>query len=288
MTDRLVLLGTKGGPAIRQGGAMPTSSFLEIAGRKAVIDCGLGVARGLVEAGEDLRALDLVFITHLHSDHLLELGALLHTAWTTGLNRPVTVHGPAGTRAYWQAFMASMAFDTAIRVEDEGRTPLDTLVTVREYGEGEVLAGDGLTVTALRVDHPPVIDCFALRFDGGGHAVTFSADTRHFPPLADFARGSDILVHEAMLTDGVEALIEKTGLGDKLRQHLHNSHSTAADAARVARAADAKHLVLNHLIPADDPRFGPDDWLAETGRIWNGLVTPGRDGLEIPLSREET
>mgnify|MGYP001057669449 CR=1 FL=1 len=122
--NRLVLLGTKGGPAIRAKGAMPTSTLLELDGRRVVVDCGLGVTKGLVEAGMDLKTLDLIFITHLHSDHILELGPLIHTAWTTGLNTPVTVYGPEGIEAYWQGFLQSLAYDIAIRVEDEGRTPL--------------------------------------------------------------------------------------------------------------------------------------------------------------------
>ena len=88
MSGRLVLLGTKGGPAIRPGGPNPTSTLLTLSGRRMVIDCGLGVSRGLVETGMSLKELDLVFITHLHSDHVLELGPLIHTAWTTGLDHP--------------------------------------------------------------------------------------------------------------------------------------------------------------------------------------------------------
>lgn len=280
--DKLILLGTKGGPAIRQGGAMPTSSFLRLAGRSIVIDCGIGVARALVEAGEDLRALDLIFITHLHSDHVLELGPLIHTAWTTGLARPVSVFGPPGILEYWQGFLASMAFDNAIRVADEGRMPLEELITVIEYSEGQVMNGV-LNVSALRVDHPPVRDCFALRFEGAGHSVTFSADTCYFPPLAEFARGTDILVHEAMLPDGLETIIRKTGLGDKLRAHLHASHSTAAQAAQIARDAGARHLVLHHLIPIDDPDFGAQQWVDETSKVWDGKVSLGQDGLVIDL-----
>ncbi|TIP38131.1 MAG: MBL fold metallo-hydrolase, partial [Mesorhizobium sp.] len=68
MSDRLVLLGSKGGPALRPGGPWPSSSLLELGGRTIVVDCGLGVTRGLVDAGISLKALDLVFITHLHSD----------------------------------------------------------------------------------------------------------------------------------------------------------------------------------------------------------------------------
>ena len=102
---RLVLLGSKGGPALRPGGPWPSSSLLELGGRTIVVDCGLGVTRGLVDAGIGLKALDLIFITHLHSDHVLELGPLIHTAWTAGLATPVEVFGPPGTGHYWRRFL---------------------------------------------------------------------------------------------------------------------------------------------------------------------------------------
>jgi ribonuclease BN (tRNA processing enzyme) len=283
MPDRLVLLGTKGGPAVRKGGAMPTASFLNLGGRKAVVDCGIGVTRALVEAGESLKDLDLVFVTHLHSDHVLELGPLLHTAWTTGAAGPVTVYGPQGTEHYWRHFLAAMEFDGAVRVQDEGRRPIDQIVTVRTYGEGEVMAESGYRVTAQRVDHPPVTECYALRFDAAGRSVVFSADTAYFPPLIRFARGADLLVHEAMLPAGVEALVARTGLGEKLRAHLAASHTTAADAGCLARAAEVRRLVLHHLIPADDPDFDEQDWLDAVSTEWRGPVTVGRDGLEIAL-----
>ncbi|TGV73282.1 MBL fold metallo-hydrolase, partial [Mesorhizobium sp. M00.F.Ca.ET.158.01.1.1] len=114
----------------------------------------------------------------------------------------------------------------------------------------------GLKVTALRVDHPPVTDCFALRFEHGGKSVVFSADTAFFPPLADFAEGSDILVHEAMLEEGIERLVARTGNGARLREHLLASHSFAEEAGRIASDGGVKRLVLNHLIPADDPQIG--------------------------------
>ena len=69
----VALLGTKGGPAIRPGSTMPTSNLLCLDGRMIVVDCGLGVARGLTDQGMRLTDLSLIFITHLHSDHYLEL-----------------------------------------------------------------------------------------------------------------------------------------------------------------------------------------------------------------------
>lgn len=283
MADRLVVLGAKGGPAVRRADAMPTALLLELAGRQAVIDCGLGVTRSAVAAGLDLRRLATVFITHLHSDHVLELGPLLHTAWTTGARGPIDVWGPPGLADYWAGFCAAMAFDNAIRVADEGRMPLQDLVRLHVLTEGEVAGVPGWEVAALRVPHPPVADTFALRVRAGGRGVVFSADTAPFPPLAVFARGADLLLHEAMLPAGVERIVAATGLGDALRAHLAASHSTAAEAAAIARDAGVGHLVLTHLIPADDPDFTEADWRATVAGVWGGRVTVARDGLEVAL-----
>ncbi len=285
--DRLVLLGSKGGPALRPGGPWPSSSLLEFGGRTIVVDCGLGVTRGLVDAGISLKTLDLIFITHLHSDHVLELGPLIHTAWTAGLPTPVTVYGPPGTHDHWRHFCRAMDFDIEIRIVDEGRPDIRKLVSVEEFGEGLALHSRGLTVAALRVDHPPVTDCFALRFEHGGRSVVFSADTAFFPLLADFAKGADILVHEAMLEEGVERLVARTGNGARLKEHLFASHSFAEEAGCIASNAGVKRLVLNHLIPADDPAIGEADWIDAVRKSWTGDLTIARDGLVVGLSSKK-
>jgi ribonuclease BN (tRNA processing enzyme) len=283
MSDRLVILGSKGGPAIRPGGPSPTASLLELGNRRIVIDCGLGVSRGLVEAGMALPGLDLVIITHLHSDHVLELGPLLHTAWTAGLKTPVGVWGPKGTQAVWDGFLASLAYDVDLRIDDEGRPDIRDLVHVQEFGEGVLIDSEGLTIEALRVEHPPVAECYAIRVSHAGRVIVFSADTTYFPPLAKFAQGADILVHEAMHPGGVDRLVARTGNGDRLKAHLLASHTMAADAGRIATQAHAGHLVLNHLVPADDPQITEADWIRELSATWGGPLTIGRDGLSLPL-----
>lgn len=283
MSGRLVLLGTKGGPAIRPGGPWPTSTLLELGGRTVVVDCGLGVTRGLTDAGLSLKSLDLIFVTHLHSDHVLELGPLIHTAWTAGLATPVRLFGPVGLNRYWQKFVQALEFDIETRVDDEGRPDLRQMVEVVEFGEGEVLRDGALNVTALRVDHPPVTECFALRFEYSGTTVVFSADTALFPPLAEFARGADILLHEAMLEQGVERLVARTGNGARLKEHLMASHSLAGEAGTIAACAGVGRLVLNHLIPADDPDIGEAEWIEAVRKTWNGPLTIGRDGLVVVI-----
>lgn len=281
--DQITLLGVKGGPAVRPGSAMPTASLLQLDQQNIVIDCAIGVTRSLADAGLSLLEIDTIFITHLHSDHVLELGPLIYTAWTTGRRDPIRVFGPEGTQAYWDGFLASMAFDYNIRIADEGRPPLRDLVEVVAFAEGPVTKLGDITVDALRVCHPPVTDTFALRFETGSTRVVFSADTCYFEPLASFAQGADVLVHEAMLTAGIDSLVARTNGGALLRAHLLASHTPAADVGRIAATAGVKKLVLNHLVPIDDPAFSHADWQAEVARHWAGETIVGRDGMTVTL-----
>jgi len=174
--DYAALLGTKGGPAIRPGSSMPTSNLLCIDGQQIVVDCGLGVTKGLVDQGMQLRDLSLIFISHMHSDHYLELGPLIHTAWTAGLKTPVVIYGPDGIAAYWQNFLLSMKADIDLRIADEGRPSLADLVTINVIDAGHVMDTGGITVTAIRTEHPPLIDTFALSFKTDKTHVVFSGD----------------------------------------------------------------------------------------------------------------
>ena len=285
MTQNYVaLLGTKGGPAIRPGSSMPTSALCVLNDTAMVVDCGLGVTRGLVDQGMQLRDLALIFITHLHSDHYLELGPLLHTAWTAGLTTPVEIYGPEGIAAYWEAFLSSMQADIDLRIEDEGRPDLRGLIRINVIAPGAVARHGGVAVAALRVAHPPLVDCFALSFRSADCHVVFSGDTAPFPALRDFARDADLLIHEAMLEAALPALLARVGNGsDKLMAHWLRSHSFAHDAAKIATGAGAKRLALSHLIPADDPDFTETHWQAAVADHWTGPLFIGRDGLRIDL-----
>ena len=284
LPDSVALLGVKGGPAIRPGSAMPTSTLVSLGGRRVVVDCGLGVAAGLARQRMALADLDLILITHLHSDHVLELSPLIHTAWTAGLRTPVRVHGPAGLEALWQGFLASLAFDVDLRIADEGRPDLRALADIRTLDAGEVMASGGVAVSAMRVTHPPLVDCFALSFRGRRSHVVISGDTAPCDGLEAFARGADLLVHEAMLEAALPALMARVGNAtDKLMAHMLHSHSFAQDAAELATRAGVKRLALNHLIPSDDPDYGPQDWREAVAAHWDGPFFVGRDGMRIEI-----
>jgi ribonuclease BN (tRNA processing enzyme) len=133
-----------------------------------------------------------------------------------------------------------------------------------------------------------VTDCFALRFDDAEGSVVFSSDTAYFPPLADFAKGADILVHEAMLAEGVDRLVARTGNGARLKEHLLASHSFAEQAAAIAAAAGVGRLVLHHLIPADDPEISEAHWIAAARKNWAGALTIATDGLVVKIADDSS
>ena len=79
----------------------------------------------------------------------------------------------------------------------------------------------------------------------------FSGDTAYFPPLAAFAKGADILVHEVMYGPALEDLVRRNPNAATLMAHLKASHTLTDDVGRIATEAGVKTLVLSHLVPAD-------------------------------------
>jgi ribonuclease BN (tRNA processing enzyme) len=284
-THCVALLGSKGGPAIRPGSSMPTSSLLCLDGHAIVVDCGLGVTKGLVDQGVQLKDVSHIYITHLHSDHYLELGPLLHTAWTAGLKTPVTVWGPEGLQSYWDNFLLSMQADIELRTRDEGRPDLASLASFHVINPDETITHTGYSVNAMRVAHPPLVDCYALSFKSvSGTHVVFSGDTAPLDELAVWAKGCDLLIHEAMLEAALPALFDRIGnTDDRLMKHWLRSHTFAHDAARIATTAEVGALALHHLLPADDPNFGERHWRDAVKEHWTGELHIASDGLVIPL-----
>jgi ribonuclease BN (tRNA processing enzyme) len=281
--NRLVLLGNKGGPAIRAYAPSPSANLLVWNNVPYVIDAGYGVTFKLVEARFPLPSLRYVFITHHHSDHNLETGPLAYNAWGVGLKTPVDIFGPNGADALIDGFFAGSKFDIETRMADEGRPDLRKLVTTHTYSEGKVFADHGVTVTALRNKHPPIVDSFALKFDLGGEVIVFSGDTTYFPPLAEFAKGADILVHEVAYAPALEALAARNPNGATLLDHLKAAHTMTDDVGRIAKAAGVKTLVLNHFVPADDKNLTDELWTRAVRTTFDGPIIVGHDLLEIPL-----
>src|SRR5438094_2976179 len=156
--DRLVLLGTKGGPRVTSYAPTPSANLIVYRNVPYVIDAGYGVTFKLVEAGLPLPEIRYVFITHHHSDHNLELGPLVYNAWAAGLRHEVDAYGLVGIEELLEAYWRSERFDIGTRIADEGRPDLRKLVRANTYAQGPVFAKEDVTVTALRNVHPPITE----------------------------------------------------------------------------------------------------------------------------------
>lgn len=274
---RVVLLGTKGGPtpsAVRA----PASVAIVTDGRLYLLDCPNGVAGQLAKAAIRLDQLSHVFVTHNHSDHVVDAGSLLVLAWGSGLKSSVTLHGPPPLRQIVDLSLAAASYDIAVRMREEGRPALLPLIQVQERtAAGLVHQDTQVRVTSAAVDHYTVKPAFAYRFETPTRSVVISGDTTYSENLVRLARGADLLIHEAMYLPGVDQL---AGDNASLKQHLLRSHSTTEQVGLVAARAGVKKLVLSHLVPAF-PSITDDMWLAGVRKNFSGEAIVGRDLQDV-------
>jgi ribonuclease BN (tRNA processing enzyme) len=279
---RIVFLGTKGGPRVGVGPSNP-ANLVMVNDTPFVIDCGMGVSHQLVTAGVPLEQVKYIFISHHHSDHNLEYGNLVYNAWAAGLSTPIHSFGPKGieemTRTYWEL----NKFDVETRITDEGRPDPRPLLIARDITEdGVVLQTPDVKVTAFRTPHPPIVDNFAYKFETPDGTIVFSSDTNYNPKLAEFARGADVLVHEAIYLPWVDRLVTRVKNGATLKKHLLDSHTAAEDVGRIAEAANVKVLVMSHLVPGE-PDVTDEQWSSEAKKHFNGRIIVARDLMELKL-----
>lgn len=280
---RLILLGTKGGPTLsRSGGRSNASTLILINGVPYLVDCGYGVSRQMISAGISLERLRYVFITHHHSDHNLEYGPLLYNAMIAGNPSRIDAYGPTGLRRMTQDFFRYEQFDIETRLKDEGGSDLRKLIFVHDFARpGLVMQNAAVKVTSFRVTHPPISQSYAFRFDAKDRSVVISGDTAYAPKLAEFAKGANVLVHEAMYLPGVEALVKRFPDAKGLRRHLMASHTSTEDVGKIATQAGVKTLVLSHLVPGDDPSITDEQWSEGARKTFKGTIIVGKDLLEI-------
>lgn len=279
MTTKLTLLGTAGGPTPKVSRSAPAQVVL-VNGSAYVIDCGNGVARQLALAGVPLNSIRAVFVTHHHSDHNADYGNLLLLTWATGLDHEVHTFGPPPLSYMTSKFLEMNRFDIETRVTDEGRPPLGPLIQADDVTEaGLVYEDENIRVTATLVDHPPLETALAYRIDTPDRAIVISGDTAPSQNLIDLAQGADVLVHECIYLPALEGMISGEPNAKRLRQHLIDSHTSAADVGAIATQAGVKTLVLSHLVPSE----GIDEhvWHKAAAEHFTGEVLVGRDLLTV-------
>lgn len=277
----LILLGTGGGPRPRKNSSA-SAQVIVTGGTAYVIDCGDGVARQLVMAGVPLPTLRHVFITHHHSDHTADYGNLIWLAWTAGLSTRVDAWGPPPLERATRLFFEMNQTDIDARIVNEGRPPLAPLVTVHEMtAGGAVMSDTHVKVSAVLVDHPPMVPAFAYRFDAPDRSIVISGDTAPSQNLVRLAAGADVLVHSVMYPPAVERMVARVPNAAALKESILAHQTSAEEAGRIAQEAGVRTLVLSHFVPPDDPQVTDDMWLAAAKRHFRGVVIVGRDLLEV-------
>lgn len=280
---RLILLGTAGGPAVKKTRAQPANAVV-VGGDVYVVDAGDGVSRQLALAGLSVRDLRAIFITHNHSDHVADYGTLLLRAMASGLKTPVASFGPPPLEAMTAAYLDYMRWDVELRVKDENRPPLASLVRAHDITRPGLVYEDGnVRVTAVEVPHGAAKPSFAYRFDTPDRSIVFSGDTSKSEALIELAQGADVLVHEILNMAAIDATVNRTDPGNEaLKRHIIEAHTPMREVGEVATAAGVGKLVLSHFVPADIEAWDrPELWRAGVRETWDGELVVGEDLMEI-------
>ena len=249
-------------------------------------DAGRGTVLRLSEAGCATHELAAVFLTHVHSDHVIDLADLVMSRWLQGTLHPagplpiVAVDGLA-TR-FAARMLEAYADDIAVRVAHVQPAPprLDIRAFPLPSAPAPVWRNEDLVVEAVAVHHEPVEEAVAYRVTAPDGVVVISGDTRVCDEVRDLARDADVLVHEACRATALREAVRGTAF-----EHIFGYHADTVALGGLAADARVGHLVLTHLIP---PPTTPD---AEAGFAadvrqggYDGRLTVGRDLTTVDLT----
>lgn len=271
----VVLLGTGVGPVVnlQQFGA---STLVEAGGERLLFDCGRGATLRLTQAGVRIGSISRLFLTHLHSDHVVQIPDLLLTGWAGGGRTiPLEVWGPEGTREMMDRMQQAFAFDIHVRRDVDEHLPAAGIQVVsHDIKEGVVFDEQGVKVTAFLVDHGPVRPAFGYRIDYRGHSVALSGDTRVSENLIRFARGVDVLIHEVIDPDAIRNRpdLPSAAVIDAIIAH----HTTPEQAGEVFSRVAPRLAVYSH---------APDTEavMARTRKTYQGPLQGPEDLLTIEI-----
>ena len=265
-----------------------------------VVDAGTGGARNLQspELGWGPGRIRALFLTHYHSDHIDGLGEMALLRWVGGSHRePLPVYGPDGLALVIEGFQRAYRFDARYRVDHHGEEVLPPggagfspePFPVPPAGTSNVVfEEDGVVVRAFRVEHEPVSPAVGYRFEYGGRSLVVSGDTRRSESVLANAKGVDLLVHEALSPTLVGVLHDAALAAEnetlaKITADIPGYHTSPVEAAGIAAAAGAGHLLFYHVVPPLPVPGLASVFLDGVFEVYAGGVTLGRDGTQVSL-----
>ena len=267
----VTLLGT-GSPIPDPNRAGP-STLVRAGGHVFLVDCGRGVLQRAAAAGVGAAGLSALLLTHLHSDHIAELGDLVITRWVTNFApdpAPLPIIGPPGTAETVEATLKAFGHDIDYRIAHHADLNAPPPIEVHEYTEGPVWDRDGVTIRVVSTDHRPVAPTIGFRIEFGGASVVLAGDTVPCASLDELAAGADALVHTAIRKD---ILIH---VPQQRVKDVCDYHSSVQEAAATAARAGVGTLVLTHYVPAIAPGQ-EEQWRALAATEFNGQIELGDD-----------
>jgi ribonuclease Z len=292
----LFFLGTAGSvPSSRRG--LP-GLLVRRGGDRLLFDCGEGTQRQLLRSA-GLIDLDSVFITHFHADHWLGLPGMLKSFALRERSEPLAVYGPRGLKqlmATMRVVYGRLPFELSIvELEPAGRVERDgyAIAAVPVLHRGDACFGYALVedprpghldaALAERLGVKPGPDFGRLQRGETvagvkpaqvlgpareGRKIVLSGDTAPCPALAVAAHQADVLVHEATFAE------------EELERARETSHSTARQAAELARAAEVRMLALTHL----SSRYSGGEIRDEARAVFAATEVPRDfDTIEVPF-----
>lgn len=258
---------------------MGPSNLIEQGDLAFLVDCGSGVTQRLVAAGSSSAAIDALFLTHLHSDHIIDLYQLIISSWHQGRARPHKVYGPKGTRHFVEGLMELWRPERELRIAHEQRNSIAAFdLEVVELAGGENLSFGGVTIEVVEVEHQPVKSAFGYVIKAVEQKAVFSGDTRYCPALIEAARGADLLVHECFIhrelpvVEGVRTA--------RTAEAVASYHTLSEEVGKVAEQAGVFLLLLNHFVPVE---FDKAALLAEVAKDFQGAFVIGEDLMSYDL-----
>lgn len=266
---RVTLLGT-GSPLPDPKRAGP-ATLVTADGLCVLVDCGRGVLMRLAGAGALPPMLDALLLTHLHSDHISDLGDVITTRWVMSpAPRPFAIYGPIGTREVVELTMASLARDVRYRIDHHADLTDGPDVTVREVSAGDEFSVGSANVLVGATEHRPVEPTVGFRIEAGGAVAVLAGDGIPCAGLDALCSGADIYV-QAVIRDDLVKLVPSARLQDIL-----DYHSTVGQAAQTATKAGVGTLMLTHYVPSMQ-RGQEAEWLALATANFAGKVVLGDD-----------
>lgn len=289
MTTSVTLTGT-GVPHPSPGRAGP-GALVRHGDTMLQFDAGRGTVLRLADAGVEPYQLTALFVTHVHSDHLVDLADVAMTRWLQQqlhVTGPLTVYAVQGHAATFVEHMFDVYVDDiATRTAHVQAKPpeVDLHVIETPHVPAEVWrSADGsVRVEAVAVRHEPVVDAVAYRVITPDGVIVISGDTRVCDEVEGFAHGADILVHEACRATALRDAIAGT-----VFETILSYHADTVPLGALAQRAGVGHLVLTHLIPApltphEEAGFERD---VRAGG-YMGRLTVGRDLMTFEIGADQ-